>query len=88
MLGHSAHVTTCGQSWKLMELGLYSKPPLFPMLPSQGCQATGSPTPAIVTISHHPVHQSSSSPTHFPCPAEARQSPVASPCFSLVALAP
>lgn len=87
MSGDNVHFRICGQSWKHTELGLCSKPPLFPMLPSQSCQATGSPTLASVT-NHHPVHQSSSSPTHFPCPAEANHSPVASACSFLVALAP
>lgn len=63
------------------------KTTLFPVLPSQGCRATGSLTPAIVTKSL-PEHQSSSSPAPFPCPAEANQSPVASPHPFLVALVP
>lgn len=87
MFGDNVHFRIYGQSWKHTEPGLCSKPPLFPMLPSQSCQATGSPTLASVT-NHHPVHQSSSSPTHFPCPAEADHSPVASACSFPVALAP
>lgn len=87
VFGDNVHFRIDGQSWKHTELGLCSKPPLFPVLPSQSCQATGSPTLANVT-NHHPVHQSSSSPTHFPCPAEANHFPVASACSFLVALAP
>lgn len=86
MFGDNVHFRICGQSQKHPELGLCSKPPLFPRLPSQSCQAAGGPTLAIVT-NHHLVHQSSSSPTPFPCPAEANQSPVASACSFLVALA-
>lgn len=67
--------------------GAMFKTTLFPVLLSQGCQATGSLTPAIVTKSL-PEHQSSSSLAPFPCPAEANQSPVANPHPFLVALAP
>lgn len=87
VFGDNVHFRICGQSRKHTELGLCSKPPLIPMLPSQSCQAEGGPALAIVT-NRHPVHQSSSSSTPFPCPAEANQSPVASACSFLVALAP
>lgn len=84
MFGDNVHFRIYGQSRKHTELGLCSKPPLFPMLPSQ---ATGNPTLAIVT-NHHPVHQCSSSPAPFPALQKPINPQLQAPCSFLVALAP